>query len=150
MIQDHAKKEVTAPGGKGPAQMGKTIGAKQRLPGIPGEPGELIGSGPHGATTGDTREAADFIDEPVGIGKYMPVRAVDLDGVRWPGDGLSTPPADDERRVLRAGYLLLDGDRHIPRLLEADGLEAVSLVSVHGIFDIGLRPSGWQVKDYHQ
>jgi hypothetical protein len=24
------------------------------------------------------------------------------------------------------------------------------LVSVHGIFDIGLRPSGWQVKDYHQ
>ena len=73
---------------KQPSQVQQALAAVADFPAETSKPGEFI-RGRSGITAADGRlKAADFINDPVRIGKGVSVRAVDNDSVGWTGDRL--------------------------------------------------------------
>jgi len=69
--------------------------AEGDLPAESPEPGVLLGWSPPVDAAGGLPEAADFENDPPGVGKGVGVGAVDLDPVGNPGDGLGTAAAPE-------------------------------------------------------
>jgi hypothetical protein len=100
-IQYQSMKNIPALGTENPSQMGQTHGAITNPPTIARKPGKLVGGGAGVAAPAHVSEATDIEDDPMRVGKGVPVRSLNSNTVIRSGDCLMALAAQYIFFVLR-------------------------------------------------